>query len=89
MYSSMMETIIITAKNKLDVDRITNFISQEKLSVIVDRKTVTKTKNILTKKQLATIKGIKQGLAEVKQAKNGTLKTYSIAEVLEILENDN
>ncbi len=84
-----METIIITAKNKLDVDRITNFISQEKLSVIVDRKTVTKTKNILTKKQLATIKGIKQGLAEVKQAKNGTLKTYSIAEVLEILENDN
>ncbi len=84
-----METIIIKAKNKLDVDRITNFISQEKLSVIVDRKTVTKTKNILTKKQLATIKGIKKGLAEVKQAKNGTLKTYSITEVLEILENDN
>ncbi len=84
-----METIIITAKNKLDVDKITNFINQEKLSVVVDRKSVIKTKNVVTKKQLATIKGIKQGLAEVKQAKNGTLKTYSITEVLEILENDN
>ena len=46
-------------------------------------------KNTLNRKQLATIKGIKQGLAEVKQAKNGVIKTYSITEVLEILENDN
>ena len=84
-----METLIITAKNKLDVDKITNFISQEKLGIVVDRKSVTKVKNMLPKKQLATIKGIKQGLSEVKQAKNGTLKTYSIAEVLEILGNDN
>jgi hypothetical protein len=84
-----MEIVTITAKNKVDVDKIMNFINETKLQVVVKRKkSKTTAKTLLTGSQLETIKGIKQGLSELKLIKEGKIKAYSMEEGLKILNDE-